>query len=79
MQSNDTEFPAPPRSLFIDGVEVTEGSYVTMQGDSDDEAGEVWAVDSQARVFVSWPIPTGSGFRYSQDWHPLGELRVVES
>lgn len=73
-----TDIPTAPRTLFIDGSECGEGTFVIMQGDSEDEAGEVWGVDAfRRRVLVSWPIKVQGGYRYSQEWADADELKVL--
>lgn len=73
-----TDIPTPPTSLFIDGVEVTEGTFVILTCEDDvDEAGEVWGVDASGRVLVSWPYKVGGGYKYEQTWHALSDLNPV--
>jgi hypothetical protein len=75
---NGTDIPPTPLTLFINGEEVGEGTFVIMTGDSEDEAGEVWGVDAfRRRVLVSWPIKRGNGYRYWQDWQDADELTVL--
>ena len=75
---HDPELPPAPTALYLNGVEVSEGQAVTM--DDDPEEGEVWGVDINGRVYVSWPVQDRPGgyYRYVQEWHDLADLKIVE-
>lgn len=74
---NDLDTPAPLPTRDVTGVAIEPGHFVLTTGcDDDDDMGEVIGA-LRGRVLVSWPIKVGTGYRYSDDWHPADDIRVI--
>lgn len=75
---NDLDTPTPLPTLDANGVRLREGDHVLTTGCADtDDVGEVWS-HGRGQVLVNWPVRAVGGYRYSQEWHPATDLRVMD-